>query len=362
MKPLAMQKTRSRQRTIALVVLIVAALAGALLTACGGQADQAASAQPSLKGNSKEGYTLQVAAAYASNHDLQQAQAQLDQLDVPNVGQWVIQCVDQAIAGSQPKADIQVLCDLAQGMGVQSPQMIAFLATPTPQPTDTPLPTSTPTATATPVPPTITLTPLPPTDTPTPVPTDTPTPTPTPTSTRTATPTRTATSKPKPKPTSTPKPKPTATAAQPAGPEFAIIEARMYSKAENGGCLGMHNIFVQVRDQNGAPLDGIIVCRKWALANGDPAACKGSGEKGPGELEFDIYGHGDNVYVASADPAHTPRSDVSIQLSTQDEDIPIPWFIAGGYCPDEENCRHRVQSNDLCKGHYSYRVVFQATR
>jgi hypothetical protein len=124
--------------------------------------------------------------------------------------------------------------------------------------------------------------------------------------------------------------------------------------------MGMHNIFVQVRDKNGTPVDGIIVCRKWALSIGDPAACKGTGEKGPGELEFEIYDSGDNVFVATVD--HTPRSDLTVQLSTQDREIPIPWLIAGGYCSDEANCLLRISQNTLCNGHYSYRVVFQATR
>jgi hypothetical protein len=136
----------------------------------------------------------------------------------------------------------------------------------------------------------------------------------------------------------------------------------MLSKEENSGCLGNHNIFVEVQDKNGGPLSGIIVCRQALLSQGQPGACKASGEKGPGRLEFDIYGSGDSVYVASEDPAHTPRSDASVQLSVQDEEIPIPWLIAGGYCSDEASCQHRVASNTLCNGHYSFQVTFQATR
>jgi hypothetical protein len=98
--------------------------------------------------------------------------------------------------------------ELAHELGVNSPQVVAYVASLTPAPTETPLPTATELPTDTPVPPTETPSPVPPTDTPAPsatpsaVPTETAVP-PTPTATAIlATPTRVPTRP----PTATPTP------------------------------------------------------------------------------------------------------------------------------------------------------------
>lgn len=153
---------------------------------------------------SPEEHALQVAVAYAADQDLEKAQAQLAELDVPNTNQWIAGLIDRCLAEGRDPAEVRALMELAQGLGVSSPAVLAYMATLTPAPTDTPLPTQTPLPTATPAP---TETPIPPTETPTEAPTVAP-PTATPSPTETpppATPTQPAA------PTDTPRPRPTPT-------------------------------------------------------------------------------------------------------------------------------------------------------
>ncbi len=309
----------------------------------------------------KDEYALMVASAYVSDGNVERAQARLAHLEVPNINVWLSAQIDNYITGNRDEGDIQALAALADALGVTSPNMLAYLATDTPVPTDTPLPTPTPLPTDTP-----TATPVPPTDTP--VPTDTAEPT------ETAVP---ATDTPEPTPTNTPKPAaPTNTAkppaatntpqptSLPAGPLFAIVESRMLHIDENAGCLGNHNIFVDVRNQDGAPLDGVLVCRYWSMQSGDPAACKISGaDKGPGRVEFDLYADsGDQVFVTSDGSVQGQLSPLSDNFDERDENIPIPWLIGSGYCLNEQDCQIRIDENQLCRNHYSYKIVFQRTR
>ena len=315
----------------------------------------------------QEQYIVLVGAAYARDHDLEKAKARLAQLEAANINQWVANLADTYITEGRAEADIQALVELAHGLGVDTPRMVAYLATPTPLPTDTPLPTPTPTATplpsdtpvptATPLP--STDTPLPPSDTPPPpAPTDTPRPTaapPTPT--------------PRPQPTNTPQPRPTATPTNtpspPAGPWFTIVESRMMRIEENAGCEGNHNIFVEVRDKNGAPLSGVVVCRYWSLQIDDPGACKITGvtdDKPAGWAEFDLHMATDQVYIAPEIGSQIRLSPLSDKFSTIDEEIPISWLLGAGYCESEEDCQQRLQENRLCRGHYSYKIVFQKVR
>ncbi len=152
----------------------------------------------------KDEYMLLVASAYVTDGNLEKAQARLARLEVPNINQSLSALIDRSILEGQSEVDIRALATLANALGVVSPQMLAYLATPTPLPTDTPLPTPTPlptdTPTATSLPPTDTA--VPPTDTPPPQPTDTPPPPPT----NTPVP---PTNTPKPQPTNPPKPQPT---------------------------------------------------------------------------------------------------------------------------------------------------------
>jgi hypothetical protein len=209
---------------------------------------------------------------------------------------------------------------------------------PPPSPTDSPTPTAT--ATPSPVPPTNTAT-------------DTPTLTPT------ATATDTATAAP-PTPTRKPKP-PTSTPVPSDGFDFDITMQRMLSIEENGGVVGNHNIFVHVYDANGNPLNGVIICRVYALQlqPPDPHACGVTGETGEGRMHFDVYA-GDIIYVATADPDHRPRSPYTRALEQEPAAMTnLQELVDNGYCASVEDCQARIPINNLVRFHYSYEVHFQ---
>jgi len=93
----------------------------------------------------QEQYIVLVGAAYARDHDLEKAKARLAQLEAANINVWVANLADTYITEGRAEADIQALVELAHGLGVDTPRMVAYLATPTPPPTDTPeRPTPTP--------------------------------------------------------------------------------------------------------------------------------------------------------------------------------------------------------------------------
>lgn len=247
--------------------------------------------------------------------------------------------------------------------GTAEPTPTAVVQVPTQSPTVTL--TAEPTATFTPDPtdaPTPTASPLP---TDTPVPTSSHTPTPSPTSTSTETPTATPTVTPSLTPTLAPstataKPKPTTPTPKPVdGFNFDITMQRMLQIDENGGPIGNHNIFVHVFDAKGNPLNGVVVCRVYALQlqPPDPHACGISGETGPGRTHFDVYS-GDIVYVASADPAHRPLSPNTRLLAQEPANMDFQELVDKGYCESIEDCERRLPINNLVRFHYSYEVHF----
>ncbi len=179
---------RSRQNRIMLVAVIafiLCALVGSqigLLLSRSIKAPGSRGKNPaSLTTGHKELYIVLVGRAYLLDHDLVRARAYLDQLNAPNIQQWISNLLDRYVAEGQDPLDIRGLVELAHGLGVESQQVVAYLATLTPPPTDTSQPTPTPaptdTPTITPPPPTITPSPTPePTDTPTVQASDTPVP------------------------------------------------------------------------------------------------------------------------------------------------------------------------------------------
>jgi hypothetical protein len=221
-----------------------------------------------------------------------------------------------------------------------------WTATHTPSPTPTPTTTPSPTPTQTPTSPPPTFTPSatptipPPTDTPTiPPPTATPAP-----------------------PTATRPPKaPTATAQPADGFQYDVTMQRMLHIDENGGIIGNHNIYVHVYNAAGRPLDGVVVCRVYALQvqPPDPHACGITGETGPGRMHFDVYS-GDIVFVASADPEHRPLSPYTRSLEQEPAAMPdLQELVDNGYCESIADCEARIPINNLVRFHYSYEVHFQ---
>ena len=252
----------------------------------------------------------------------------------------------------------------ACGAPEPTPTVVAFVptlreavtVTAEPPPTNTPAPTLTPTSTPSPRP-TATSTPAP-TSTATPVPTQAPTETPTviPTATSTQAPTETPTAP----PTTTPKPKPpTPSPTAGDGFDFDITMQRMLHIDENGGTIGNHNIFVYAFDANGNPLNGVVICRVYALQlqPPDPHACGITGETGPGRMHFDVYS-GDIIYVASKDPDHRPLSPYTRTLEQEPANMDFQELVDNGYCQSIEDCKLGVDMNYLVSSHYSYEVHF----
>lgn len=323
----------------------------------------------------KDEYIFLVASAYVVDGDVDKAQARLARLEVPNINQSMSALIDRFILEGRPEGDIQTLVSLAQALGVTSPQMLAYLVTPTPLPTDTPLPTATPlptdTPTATPIPPTdtaVVATELPPTDTPQPQATDTsvvPTSTPVP---PTNTPEPQPTNTPRPQPTNTSRPQPTNTPkpTNPPAAKWTIAEQRLVGPHQDAqGCdYGNLQIRATVVDANGNQIPGVWVYDRYSgqyqvTGNVD------SPEWGIGETKFEYgIGGGGSLCVAEG------QGGSCLSGFTRDMPCyhipPVEDLFAAGYCEccdvgaTLERCQQLVNEGKcMGNGHYSWRVVFR---
>jgi len=148
----------------------------------------------------------------------------------------------------------------------------------------------------------------------------------------------------------------------------------MFTKAENGGCLGAHNIYVDVLDVNGNTLTGAKIAdppfNNFVRISGEknePVAPLGN-FIGTKLAEIDLYKQGAQLKIVEYPDGNPVSSELSPKLSTNDWEIPIPWLIEAGYCANEGDCKVRwnsgvagVGANALCWGHYSFYLAFQAT-
>lgn len=363
------QEDEAQNRRRAIVPAAVGLLIGlGLGLLIGWLIGSAARSDPSLAGlgaEDKEEYIFLVAAAYGQDQDLERAQARLARLEAPNVTQWISDLADRSLAEGRGEAELRALAGLAHGLGVDNPQLLAYVATVTPLPTDTPRPSPTPLPTQTPsptVPPTPT--PVPPTDTPPPTVTDTPLPTDTPQPpTDTPAPTsppataRPANTRVPPTPTNTPKP---------AAPKWTW-NAWLVGPGQDGqGCTyGNLQIRVTVQNAGGGQMGGIWVYDRYSgqyqvTGNVD------SPDWGPGETKFEYgIGGGGSLCIASG------QGGTCVSGSTRDlscYNMPsVEDLHAAGYCSQccengatVERCRELVQAGKcMGNGHYSWRVVFQ---
>lgn len=265
-------------------------------------------------------------------------------------------------------AAVALICLVGLACG---PSLLARTGGPPPTPTKTPKP-----------PPTATFTPAPPTDTP--VPTATLTPTEAATATPPLAPTETPL--PEPTPTETPPPEPTPApavaeaaaepapaaappeevaeepaAAAPPEQEFAykIVHYKVLGEGENNGGIfnagGMHHIFLTVLDQNGNPLDGVVV----RDANGSNLEVV-TGAKGPGKAEITMEWDPYRLYVAS-DPGGPTTSETSNQMNTAYPHVPDVIGKLGSIdneysvCPTPDiRC-----TPPFYNVHFSYEITFQ---
>ncbi|MEM7345318.1 MAG: SH3 domain-containing protein [Chloroflexota bacterium] len=145
--------------------------------------------------------------------------------------------------------------------------------------------------------------------------------------------------------------------------DFRVVKQRLRSNEENGGispngsvtnCGYGHEIYVQVIDAAGNPLNGVVIGDIY----NNPRQITGS--KGPGIAQYLLYFNGYSLSVVEDTSAGRPvTSETSHILSAKDEEIPIPWLVEGHYCADEAECIDRISKNNLCRGHYSFDLVFQ---
>jgi len=119
----------------------------------------------------------------------------------------------------------------------------------------------------------------------------------------------------------------------------------------------MHEIFVNVLDVNGAPLDGIVVGDSWnnvELATGLPG-------KLPGQAVIDLWANGMQITVKRDQATgQSYTSEVSPLCDSFAIKIPIEQLMQAGYCAGPEDCQKKQQEN-LCAAHYSWELVFQKT-
>lgn len=364
----------------------------------------------------------QVAVQYGKDRDIAKAQAALARLELANPTQFVVTMAEQALNDNTPADEVIALARLADGLGGRSPKLQAYLA-PTATATSRPSPMrssepASPTVAPSPTPSASTATPVPPSTTPT------ATATPEPQRPRVVADAeanlrggpgtnypivgRMAPGKeaeiigrnasgdwwriawdgagqawvaglvvrvlgpidtvavaqdiPLPPPTRTPAP-PSAT-PKPTGPDFQLIEVRIWGVEENGGyydgpsvhCGERRELHVKAVDANGAPLNGVTV--KAGLGAQEEVV---TGSKGiPGDAEF-VLGGGQEVYILRDVDGRQVTSDYARGMSTNPHGIPIPVLISGGYCRDEAGCNAFINQNG-CYGHYSWTVTFRRNR
>lgn len=137
-------------------------------------------------------------------------------------------------------------------------------------------------------------------------------------------------------------------------PYFKLIESRMWTKDENGGCRGQHLLRINVIDANGARLNGVTLKGIYTgaiIRTGDQG-------KGDGVMEFDLYSSGEGFIVVNDQDGASVGSDRAEGYTTISPDIPWPILIGAGYCSDDATCQTFVDQWG-CKGHHSYEATFQ---
>lgn len=120
-----------------------------------------------------------------------------------------------------------------------------------------------------------------------------------------------------------------------------------------GQCGSDHSIYVHVADAQENLLDGVLIGDRFGNFE-VPTGLDGQGavriQVWSATMELAVVGHQDGTRYTS---------DFTPPLSTVDEDIRLDWLQQAGYCESPEDCQRRVENNQLCRGHYSYDVIFQ---
>ena len=157
-----------------------------------------------------------------------------------------------------------------------------------------------------------------------------------------------------------PTPTPTATRSA-GGPDFRLIEQRLWDVVENGGyldgdsvhCGERRELHVLVYNAQGALLDGVAVLGIYTGV----VEVTGEQGKGEGEVEY-VLGSGEDVKVIRDADGRDVTSDVAANNTTRTDQIPFDQLIQARYCQDEASCQAFVNTYG-CWGHFSWTVKFQ---
>lgn len=149
----------------------------------------------------------------------------------------------------------------------------------------------------------------------------------------------------------------------PSGPEFQLIERRLWSVTENGGrmdgpsviCGEKRQLIVEVLDAAGNPLNGVAV---QVLYGNKEIYVTGLQGKGDGRVEF-VLGDGQDVTVIRDADGREVSSDVARNLTTKPYAIDFPDLIQAGFCTDDASCQKNVVDVYACGGHYSWTAKFK---
>ena len=139
------------------------------------------------------------------------------------------------------------------------------------------------------------------------------------------------------------------------GKDFCVTYQAMVPIWENGGCVGNHSIYITVLEglPPGKPLDGVVIGDTF---NNVEVA---SGSHGPGRTEITLWNNS-MILVAKRHIDGAPfTSEESFNFTAHDELIPAEVLAANGYCEGRVDiCEQARNNNQVCRGHYSWRVTF----
>jgi len=122
--------------------------------------------------------------------------------------------------------------------------------------------------------------------------------------------------------------------------QFALVEKRRLTPCEN---KGKHNIYIDVVDANGNPVDGVWVVQAVYNNLGRVLDKQRTGTKGPGKAEFLMWKHGTYSVFISFDGVHPASSDIAQPLTSA--------------LPDEAMCKDGGGGNTLY--HNSFHLTFK---
>jgi hypothetical protein len=151
-------------------------------------------------------------------------------------------------------------------------------------------------------------------------------------------------------------------APAPGGPDFRVVEKRIWDVVENGGrldgisvtCGEKRQLVAIVLDAAGNRLNGVAVQEIYGAQD---IYVTGSQGKGDGAVEF-VLGGGQALKVVRDADGREVTSEEVYGMSTKPWEIPYETLIGGRFCTDEASCKSFVDSTG-CYGHYSWTVTFQ---